>query len=66
VHKCKPLEVGKALVATEIGVNRDPATVAAIMGRVGKCAGSCRSLRGRAVQAALIKPTLKVPGSERL
>ena len=38
-------ELNKALVATEIGVNRDPATVAAIMGRVQACAETCRSLR---------------------
>ena len=38
-------ELGKALVATEIGVSRDAATVAAIMGRVQACVENCRSLR---------------------
>uniref|UniRef100_A0A7S0SWN5 Inositol-1-monophosphatase n=1 Tax=Mantoniella antarctica TaxID=81844 RepID=A0A7S0SWN5_9CHLO len=38
-------ELGKALVATEIGVSRDAATVAAIMGRVQACIENCRSLR---------------------
>lgn len=38
-------ELGKALIATEIGVSRDAATVAAIMGRVQACVENCRSLR---------------------
>ena len=38
-------DLSKALVATEIGVGRDPATVDAIMGRVRACVGACRSIR---------------------
>lgn len=38
-------ELNKALIATEIGVSRDAATVAAIMGRVKACVENCRSLR---------------------
>ena len=38
-------DLSKALVATEIGVGRDAATVDAIMARVRSCVETCRSLR---------------------
>ena len=45
IHVSSVTDLGKALVATEIGVGRDAATVDAIIGRVKACVAGCRSLR---------------------
>ena len=45
INVSKVSDLGKALIGTEIGVSRDPATVDAIMGRVRACVENARSLR---------------------